>query len=92
MESINDLQLIYQVIKHADLLVGIESSFLHMANASGIQAVNIMGDYGLFSHHCTYSGRYWKGDGITFVRAGEGKASPAVEVSEVLKAVESRLG
>ena len=87
LEGVNNLHLIYQIIKRADLLIGIDSSFMHMANASGTRSVVIMGCLNNFSCHCPYSGRFWNGDGITFVRAGEGEESSAVNVSEVMKAV-----
>jgi len=91
LETIKDLQFIYQVIKNAELIIGIDSSFMHMANASGTKAVSIMGRLDQFSHHCPYSGRFWDGNGITFVRAGEGDESPAVEISDVMKAVDRML-
>ena len=91
LKSITDLQLIYQIIKHADLFIGIDSSFMHMANASGTESVFITGRLYQFSHHCPYSGRFWKGDGVTFVRPRMEDESPAVEVNDVLKAVKSKL-
>jgi len=87
LESVNNLQLIYQIVKRADLLIGIDSSFMHMANACGTRSVVIMGRLNNFSYHCPYSGRFWNGDGITFVRAGDGEESSAVNVSDVMKAV-----
>ncbi len=91
MGGLTNLHLIYQIIKRADLFIGVDSSFMHMANASGTQAVCIIGKYGLFSHHCPYSGRFWRGEGVTFVRAPEGEESPSVGVKEVMKAVQERL-
>ncbi len=91
LDKVSDLQLIYQIIKHADIFIGIDSSFMHMANVSGIKAVSIMGELYGFSHHCPYSGRFWRGEGIIFVRADEGKESPSVEVSKVMEAVTASL-
>lgn len=87
LKKLNDLQLIYQVIKNADLFIGVDSAFMHMANISGVRAVSIMGSLGQFSYHCPYSGRFWNGDGITFVRAEEFEESPSVEVDKVFEAV-----
>ena len=91
IERIRDLQLIYQIVKRSSLLIGIDSSFMHMANAAGIQSVCIIGRLGRFSYHCPYSGRYWNGDGISFVRAGNGQQSPSVDFETVMKAVNDRL-
>lgn len=91
IEQVRELQLIYQIIRRSSLLVGIDSSFMHMANVSGIQAVCIMGRLGRFNYHCPYSGRYWNGDGISFVRARDGQLSPSVGFDEVMEAVNERL-
>ena len=92
LKKLNDLQLIYQIIKNADLFIGVDSAFMHMANISGVRAVSIMGSLGQFSYHCPYSGRFWNGDGITFVRAEEFEESPSVEVDKVFEAVTKLLG
>ena len=54
-----------EVIRGADLFIGIDSGPAHMANAMNTEAIILMGQLFDFVDYLPYSGRYKRGEGIT---------------------------
>ena len=96
LDTLTDLQLIYQLIIRSDLFIGIDSSFMHMANAGMVRSISIMGTYELFgnvfNNYCPYSGRFWEGVGITYIRANYNEKTSNVPEEAVMSAVTDILG
>lgn len=79
------------VIRQARLFIGIESGPAHMANAGGTTGIILQGQLFNFRNYLTYSGRYKRGEGVTFVKNQDG---PCVELpyATVQRAVQQQLG
>ncbi|WP_394330469.1 glycosyltransferase family 9 protein [Spirosoma radiotolerans] len=56
-----------EVIRGADLFIGIDSGPAHMANAMTIEAIILLGQLFDFVDYLPYSGRYKRGEGITIL-------------------------
>lgn len=61
LTKLRDLQVIAELIRHAQCLISIDSGFAHFANALGVYGILIFGAYKNFEHPRMYSGSY--GDG-----------------------------
>jgi heptosyltransferase-3 len=79
-----------EVIKRADLFIGIDSGPAHLANAVGTPGVIILGSFENFSRYTPYSGGYATGGNADLVRAPHGPAAN-VPVEAVFSAVMQRL-
>ena len=78
-----------EVIRRADLFIGIDSGPAHLANAAGTAGVVLLGEYGPFRRYLPYSGGYADGSRATILY-GDGPAS-TLHVDRVLHAVYGRL-
>jgi heptosyltransferase-3 len=80
-----------EVIRQARLFIGIESGPGHMANAGGTIGIILQGQLFDFIDYLTYSGRYKRGEGVTFVNAHN---HPCAELpyADVQRAVQQELG
>jgi ADP-heptose:LPS heptosyltransferase len=78
-----------EVIRRAELFIGVDSGPAHLANAVGTPAVLLLGQYRRFPAYTPYSGGYASGEMATLVRS----AGPVAELSvdEVMAAVWARL-
>ena len=56
-----------EVIRGADLFIGIDSGPAHMANAMNTEAIILLGQLFDFVDYSPYSGRYKRGEGITIL-------------------------
>jgi ADP-heptose:LPS heptosyltransferase len=79
-----------EVIKRADLFIGIDSGPAHLANAVGTPGVIILGSFQDFLKYTPYSGSYANGSNADLVRAPHGPAAN-VPVEAVFSAVMERL-
>ena len=65
-----------EVIRRADLFIGIDSGPAHLANAVGTPGVILLGAYGGFRSYLPYSGGYATGMAADIIRAD----GPAADV------------
>lgn len=79
------------VIRQAELFIGIESGPAHMANAGGTTGIILQGKLFNFVDYLTYSGRYKRGEGVTFVNNHD---RPCAELpyADVQRVVQQQLG
>ena len=63
-----DLQVAAKIIAAAQLFVGVESGFGHVANAVGASAIIICGKLDGCPYYNLYSGRFRRGEGVNLVR------------------------
>lgn len=78
-----------EVIRRADLFIGIDSGPAHLANAVGTPGIILLGDYVNFKHYMPYSGGYRDGTNADILYA-EGTVVE-LEVETVLTALAKRL-
>ncbi len=78
-----------EVIRRAELFVGIDSGPAHLANAVGTPGVILLGHYKNFHSYMPYSGLYATKLGATILRANGPAANLAV--NEVTQAVDFKL-
>jgi ADP-heptose:LPS heptosyltransferase len=64
-----------EIIRRAELFIGIESGPGHFANAVGTSAVIIAGQFQKFSSYNPYSGAFGRGENLRFARNPEGPAA-----------------
>lgn len=79
------------VIRQARLFIGIESGPAHMANAGGTTGIILQGQLFNFSDYLTYSGRYKRGEGVTFVK-NNGRPCVELPYAMVQRVVQQQLG
>lgn len=79
-----------EVIRRAELFIGVESGPAHLANAVGTQGVVLVGHLYGFTDRMPYSGPYATGEAATIVRADGPLAS--LPTGPVIDAVNARLG
>ncbi|MDA8247584.1 MAG: glycosyltransferase family 9 protein [Rhodospirillales bacterium] len=70
-----------EVIRRADLFIGIDSGPAHLANAVGTPGVILLGAYGGFRSYLPYSGGYGSGSNATLVRTDGPVADLPVETA-----------
>ena len=80
-----------EIIRRADLFVGVESGPSHLANAVGARSVILIGQLQRFREYNPYSGDYGRGKKIVFARNPNGPAA-ALDYEPVLEVVQSSLG
>ena len=78
-----------EVIRRAELFIGIDSGPAHLANAVGTPGVLLFGHYHRFHTYMPYSGAYASGVGATILRANGPVADLPTNV--VIQAVADRL-
>lgn len=78
-----------EIIRRADLFIGIDSGPAHMANAAGTFGIILLGEYRIFKHYMPYSGGYKSGENASIIHA-KGLAAD-ISVSEVYELVKSEL-
>jgi len=78
-----------EVIRRAELFIGIDSGPAHLANAVGTPGVLLLGHYQQFQSYMPYSGAYASELGATILRAN----GPVADLStrDVIEAVTARL-
>ena len=79
-----------EVIRCAELFVGIDSGPAHMANALEKTAVILLGSLPPFERYNPYSGRYAKEQGVRIIRH-ESAPAAAIEVDVVWNAIQAEL-
>ncbi len=79
-----------EVIRRAELFVGIDSGPAHLANAVGTFGIILLGTYKVYKHYMPYSGEYADGTNAELLYA-EGNVS-AISVDDVFKAIERNIG
>lgn len=85
MTHVRDIQEIAEVIRKAELFIGIDSSFAHIANCFDKMAILIFGSYKNFPEYNPYSGGYDKEKKVRLIRAKSVAAEVLLE--EVISAV-----
>ncbi len=75
-----------EVIRRAQLFVGVDSGPAHLANAVGTRGVVLLGHFHTFTSYNPFSGDYGAGRNVTLVRNPDGPAS-ALPVDAVQHAV-----
>ena len=78
-----------EVIRRAELFIGIDSGPAHLANAVGTPGVLLLGHYQKFHHYMPYSGSYASELGATILRADGPVAN--LPVKDVIEAAAARL-
>jgi heptosyltransferase-3 len=78
-----------EVIRRAELFIGIDSGPAHLANAVGTPGVLLLGHYQQFQSYMPYSGAYASGLGATILRANGPVAD--LPIRDVIEAVTARL-
>ncbi|WP_234734316.1 glycosyltransferase family 9 protein [Tellurirhabdus bombi] len=56
-----------EVIRHSQLFIGIDSGPAHLAHATGVDAIILLGKTRDFTEYMPYSGRYKRGEGLTIL-------------------------
>ncbi len=79
-----------EVIRRADVFIGIDSGPAHLANAVGTYGIVLLGDYGPFTRYRPYSGGYGDGSNVEILYAEKGPAA-TIPVQRVLEAVHAGL-
>jgi heptosyltransferase-3 len=80
-----------EVIRRAEVFIGIDSGPAHLANAAGTYGIILLGEYGPFKRYLPYSGGYADGSNAEILYAEEGPAS-TIPVQRVIEALHARLG
>lgn len=80
-----------EVIRHARLFIGIDSGPAHMANATGTEAIILLGQLFDFVDYLPYSGRYKRGEGVTILNH-YGHPCAELPYAWVQQAVQQQLG
>ncbi|WP_420148296.1 glycosyltransferase family 9 protein [Spirosoma sp.] len=80
-----------EVIRQARLFIGIDSGPAHMANATGVDAILLLGKLYDFVDYLPYSGRYKRGEGVTILN-DFGHPCAELPYQWVQDAVQQRLG
>lgn len=75
-----------EVIRRAQLFIGIDSGPAHLANAVGTYGVIMIGKLEDFINHIPYSGKYKSGENALILRNTEGP-SAEIPVDDVIKAL-----
>ena len=78
-----------EVIRRAELFIGIDSGPAHLANAVGTPGVILLGRYHRFDSYMPYGGLYASGLGATILRANGPAAN--LPTHDVIQAVDRRL-
>lgn len=81
------LQQVAQVIKKAELFIGIDSSFAHFAHALHTKAIILLGKYSHYTQYMPYSGKFANSESFSIIRAQKGKHASSIPTSEVLQYV-----
>jgi heptosyltransferase III len=79
-----------EVIRRSRLFVGIESGPAHLANATGVPGVLLLGRLAAFDTYMPWSGRYGRGQDCRVVQIG-GKPCAELPYSAVAEAVDAML-
>lgn len=79
-----------EVIRQARLFIGIDSGPAHMANATGVDAILLLGKLFDFVDYLPYSGRYKRGEGVTILN-DFGHPCAELPYAWVQEAVQQRL-
>lgn len=66
-----------EIIRRAELFIGIDSGPAHMANAVGTFGVILLGEYRIFKHYMPYSGSYKSGENAKIIYSN----GPAADIS-----------
>ncbi|MDR1941595.1 MAG: hypothetical protein LBQ47_04645 [Endomicrobium sp.] len=74
------------VLSKADLFIGIDSSFAHIANALNIAGIILLGKYKNFEKYMPYSGNYQNGVNSKIIYAPKGLPAKDITVEEVYNA------
>ncbi len=75
-----------EVIRRAELFIGIDSGPAHLANAVGTYGIIMIGKLENFINHIPYSGRYKSGENALILRNTEGPSSE-IPVERVIEAI-----
>ena len=80
-----------EVIRRAEVFIGIDSGPAHLANAVGTYGIILLGDYGPFTRYLPYSGAFADSRHAEILYAEQGPAS-TIPVQRVVEALNARLG
>ena len=81
------IQHIAQIIRDADLFIGVDSAFAHVANATRTSSVILLGKFRNFASYCPYSGKFARSEKFKILRAPNGLPCAEIDVASVLNAV-----
>ena len=84
------IQELAEIIRHADLLISVDSAFAHVANCCKVKSVILLGKYKNFETYFPYTGE-WAHKGFEIVRAPQNQATEFIQVSAVVQAVEKQM-
>jgi ADP-heptose:LPS heptosyltransferase len=79
-----------EVIRRAEVFIGIDSGPAHMANAVGTYGVILLGHYRSYRWYMPYSGAYADGSNAHIIH-GDGPAATAIDVETVFEAISARV-
>ncbi len=77
-----------EVIKRADLFIGVDSGPAHLANAVGTFGIIMIGKLENFTNHIPYSGKYKSGENAIIIRNSDGPSSE-IPVEKVILEIEN---
>ena len=86
----HDIQKIARIIEGADVFLGVDSAFAHLANCLGIYGILIFGKYKYFDKPMMYTGRYATGENATIIFAEKDQPAESVTVDTVFNTFKIR--
>ena len=86
-----DIHQLALIIKNADLFVGVDSAFAHIANAMRTPTVALFGKFMCYDTYCPYSGDFISLPDFEIIRAPKGRPASEISVPEVEKAILAKL-
>ena len=86
-----DIHQLALIIKNADVFVGVDSAFAHIANAMRTPAVALFGKFMCYDTYCPYSGDFVSSPDFEIIRAPKGLPASEISVPEVKKAIQAKL-
>ena len=86
-----DLQELATIVRDAQLFIGIDSAFSHMANCFKTPSVILLGKYKNFESYLPYSGPFPRSADFQIIRAPAGLHASHVDFGKVLAAARKKL-
>ena len=86
-----DLQELATIVRNAQLFIGVDSAFGHMANCFMTPSIILLGKYKNFDTYLPYSGPFPHSRNFTIIRAPSGRPASCVNYDQVLTAAKKKL-
>ncbi len=86
-----DLQTIACIIRDADVFVGIDSVFAHVANAVKTPSIVLLGKYRNFESYFPYTGAFAHSESFQVIHAPKGQPAAEIKVETIFAAIQKML-